>query len=123
MLGDFNGDGRDDFIWRNGTTGDMSMWLMNGTSVTPNNFANVGGNWNIAGVGDLNGDGRDDVVWRDQTTGNTSLWFMNGGTIVSQSGLNVATNFSSPMWRTTTATAATTSCGAAPPRTMCSPGT
>ena len=43
VLGDFNGDGRDDFIWRNGATGDMSMWLMNGTAVTPNNFANVGG--------------------------------------------------------------------------------
>jgi hypothetical protein len=29
---DFNGDGHPDILWRNTTTGNCSIWLMNGTS-------------------------------------------------------------------------------------------
>ena len=65
--GDFNGDGRDDILWRN-NSGLTVDWLAqtNGgfTSNWDNSFANMPTKWNVAGTGDFNGDGRDDVLWR-----------------------------------------------------------
>ena len=57
-LGDINGDGRDDLIWRNNTDGGVAGWLMNGASSTSQ--AMIGGapsQWQIAGIGDFNFDG------------------------------------------------------------------
>src|SRR5258706_564064 len=31
---DFNGDGRSDILWRNGTTGESVIWLMNGAAIS-----------------------------------------------------------------------------------------
>src|SRR5437773_7624943 len=31
---DFNGDGRADILWRNSSTGENYLWLMNGTTIT-----------------------------------------------------------------------------------------
>jgi hypothetical protein len=28
--GDFNGDGKVDILWRHGSTGEMSVWVLNG---------------------------------------------------------------------------------------------
>jgi hypothetical protein len=33
-IGDFNGDGKSDALWRQSTTGALSEWLMNGSQVT-----------------------------------------------------------------------------------------
>jgi hypothetical protein len=33
-VGDFNGDGKADILWQNTSTGMVTMWLMNGTSMT-----------------------------------------------------------------------------------------
>jgi hypothetical protein len=32
-VGDVDGDGRADLVWRNTQTGDVSVWLMNGLTV------------------------------------------------------------------------------------------
>jgi FG-GAP repeat len=32
-VGDYNGDGKADILWQNTSTGQMSVWEMNGTSV------------------------------------------------------------------------------------------
>ena len=74
--GDFNGDGRDDILWRN-VDGQMSNWL--GTAnggFTPNNAnaaAVVPTDWHVVGTGDFNGDGRDDILWRNDN-GTVSNW-------------------------------------------------
>ena len=77
--GDFNGDGRDDILWRN-DNGQLSNWLgqANG-GFTPNNAnaaAAVLGAWQVVGTGDFNGDGRDDILWR-HTDGTLSNWLGN----------------------------------------------
>ena len=76
-VGDFNGDGRDDALWRS-DTGHLSNWLGTASGAFANNDANAAGwaptNWQVAGVGDFNGDGRDDILWRRSDTGHLSNW-------------------------------------------------
>jgi hypothetical protein len=81
--GDFNGDGRDDVLWRN-DNGTVTEWLgqANGGFVDngANTYINVPAAWHIVGTGDFNGDGRDDVLWRNDN-GTVTEWLgqTNGG--------------------------------------------
>ena len=64
-VGDFNGDGTADILWRD-AGGTVALWLMNGPTITSySTVANVWTGWSIAGVGDFNGDGTADILWRD----------------------------------------------------------
>ncbi len=75
-VGDFNGDSRDDVLWRN-NDGSVTNWLSQANGSFTSNFANAYGqvdtSWSIAGVGDFNGDGRDDVLWHSDT-GRVTNW-------------------------------------------------
>jgi FG-GAP-like repeat/Fibronectin type III domain len=85
--GDFNADGKDDILWRQSSTGVVSLWLMKGgTSQTQAGWWTVDSDWTIQGVGDFNGDGKSDILWRSKSTGQVAIWFLNGGSIQSQSG-------------------------------------
>ena len=81
--GDFNGDGRDDVLWRS-NIGQLSNWLGTASGGWQNNDANaltgVSTSWKVAGVGDFNGDNRDDILWRNDN-GQLSNWLgqANGG--------------------------------------------
>ena len=82
--GDFNGDGRDDIIWRNVEDGQNAVWELDGNELLQSSFATPlipGGStlpseWKIIGSGDYNGDGNADIAWRrgDQNV----IWEMNG---------------------------------------------
>ncbi|HJW46989.1 MAG TPA: VCBS repeat-containing protein, partial [Lysobacter sp.] len=71
--GDYNGDGRRDVLWRNGSTGANSLWL-SANSATPVAMVTVPPAWRVVGSGDYNGDGRADILWRNFSTGATSIW-------------------------------------------------
>src|SRR6266571_1663730 len=79
---DFNGDGKSDILWRNNTSGQNAIWLMNGTTISSNaaipTVTDL--NWSIAGVGDFDGHGKSDILWRNRATGENSIWLMNGTT-------------------------------------------
>jgi len=81
---DLNGDGKADIVWRDTLTGQVAVWLMDGSTVLSSGIAGgVPLEWQIAGLGDVDGDGKSDIVWRNTSTGDTAIWFMNGGTITS----------------------------------------
>ena len=81
-LGDFNGGGTADILWRH-NTGTTAIWLMNGTQVVAGPvIGNVPVDWHIAGIGDFNADGSADIVWR-HNNGSVAIWLMNGTQVVA----------------------------------------
>ena len=84
-VGDFNGDGKSDILWRHTINNSNVMWLMNGTNLLGSyafySMADTG--YSVAGIGDFNGNGKSDILWRHTTSGRNVIWFMNGHNIVS----------------------------------------
>ena len=76
-IADFNGDGRDDLLWRNLLDGEVGKWTadQNGELIL-DDAPNPGGAdeaWGLPGTGDFDGDGRDDLLWR-HSSGAISTW-------------------------------------------------
>lgn len=94
-LGDFNGDGVTDILWRDTGSGTVAIWFLT-SSMTIQSTAvigTVGSTWSIAQTGDYDGDGKSDILWIDNT-GNVAMWLMNGGQIASTAALgNVGLNW------------------------------
>jgi len=80
VIGDFSGDGKDDLLFHNGTTDQISIWSSTGSSFTPNTYVGQGpdSTWSVIAVGDFTGDGKDDLLWRNGTTGQISVWDSTG---------------------------------------------
>ncbi len=80
---DFNTDSKSDILWYNSTTGDVSVWFMDGTTlIIGSSIGTIDTGWQIKGVGDFNGDGNADILWYNVATGGVSIWFMNGAAIL-----------------------------------------
>jgi hypothetical protein len=90
---DFNGDGSADILWQNSTTGQLDIWMMNGTTVASDTLlsANPGATWRAVTTGDFNGDGKSDILLQDSATGQAAVWLMDGVNQLAGSG-NVSTN-------------------------------
>jgi len=92
-VGDFDGNGKSDLVWRNNTTGQTATWLMNGTTPASSAVVLTDVNWAVTHVADTNGDGKSDLLWRNAATGATTLWLMNGNSFSS-----FATLITDPTW-------------------------
>jgi hypothetical protein len=81
--GDFNSDGKPDYLWQHQVTGNLYIWLMNGTTATSGIPLDGKGDthWKAVSIADFNYDGKPDILWRDQTTGQNEVWYMNGTTM------------------------------------------
>jgi hypothetical protein len=77
--GDFNGDGKDDILWRNADNGDTWIWLMDGTAVAAAaRVAIVDSSWKIVGIGDFDRQGKRDILWYNASIARIAIWTMNG---------------------------------------------
>ena len=80
-VGDFFGNGTDDILFRNSSSGDT--WIEAISNGAPAGWQPVGGSdthYAVVGVGDYFGNGTDDILFRNNSTGDT--WFeaiSNGG--------------------------------------------
>jgi cysteine-rich repeat protein len=73
-IGDFDGDGKSDVLWRNTSTGANAIWRSadSTTKIAVTGIADQ--HWIVAGRGDFNGDGKSDILWRNLSTGANSIW-------------------------------------------------
>jgi hypothetical protein len=69
-IGDFNGDGLSDILWRS-DSGAIFDFLGTANGGFVNNgdasWVSVDNSWHVAGVGKFNGDARDDILWRNDS--------------------------------------------------------
>lgn len=75
-IGDFDGAGKADVLWRNQTSGANVLWTMNGLSresaaalATEPDLM-----WAVRGVADFDGDNKVDILWYHETSGALGLW-------------------------------------------------
>ncbi|MDH3431957.1 MAG: FG-GAP-like repeat-containing protein, partial [Gammaproteobacteria bacterium] len=86
---DMNGNGQADILWRETTTGQNWLYLMNGAAIgTSVGINTVSTDWEIVGNGDYNGDTHADILWRHSSTGQNWMYLMDGSTIASSVGVN-----------------------------------
>ncbi|MFN7172563.1 MAG: S8 family serine peptidase [Fimbriimonadaceae bacterium] len=93
QTGDFNGNGRTDLLWKNASTGQYAIWLMNGNNVAQSTTFSGLSAWTPVVVADLDGDGNDDIIWKNSSTSQFVGWRMNGITILASGTIATAPNW------------------------------
>ena len=88
-VGDFDGNGISDVLWRNADTGETGAWILDAPGNEPSVVAWIwlpteptDSGWEIQGVGDFTGEGSADVLWRNTTTGEVGAWILDGPQVV-----------------------------------------
>ena len=82
QLGDFNGDGRSDLLFRHNSDGLIYEYQMNGLQiVAAQPVGTIGLDWVLIAVADFNGDGKADLLFR-RTDGTLQIQLLNGPQII-----------------------------------------
>lgn len=79
--GDFDGDGKDDLLWRH-TDGTTAAWYMNGGSVAAGQFLHGAAlaSWTVSAAGNYADSGAKALLWYSPTSGQVVRWSMQGRT-------------------------------------------
>jgi hypothetical protein len=75
-VGDFNGDGIQDILWRDQSGNVNRIWTFgaDGKRTEVLLLSATNSQWEIGGVADLNGDGTTDLIWRNNQENNVVVW-------------------------------------------------
>jgi len=82
-IGNFNGNGFQDLVWQNNTTGQVNVNYYGGAGPQPqgsavlNNGSDLSG-WLVVGAGDFNKNGVQDLVLQNQSTGQVNVNYYGG---------------------------------------------
>jgi hypothetical protein len=92
----FQCDGHSDILFQNTTSGQVSIWELNGSTLIGGGTvsADPGPAWHVIGTG---GEGSSDILFQS-TSGQTSIWDMSGPTIIG-GGAVIAK--AGPSWKAT----------------------
>jgi len=99
-IDDLTGDGKNDLLWHNQSTGALYVWFMNGiaqSSGAPLTPATVNPVWQVRGLADFDADGKPDILWHNRSTGALYVWFMNR--IAQSSGVFLNPATVNPVWQ------------------------
>ncbi|MFM1822717.1 MAG: hypothetical protein RI967_983 [Planctomycetota bacterium] len=79
-LGDLDGDGKDDIVWRRTSDGATFGWFMDGLTRTGGGSINstLGTDFRVDAILDCDGDMKADLVWRRLSDGGVFVWLMDG---------------------------------------------
>jgi hypothetical protein len=97
-IGNFDGLGGADLLWRNSATGENYIYLMNGTAIAGEGYIRTVSDlsWQVAAVGDFDGDGKADILWRNTRTGENYIYLMNGTAIIGEAYVRTVAD---PNWQ------------------------
>ncbi len=79
-VGDLDGDGRADLVWRNSSNGQVNAWFLAGLTKVGGGLVNstLGVHYRVECLADFDGDMKEDIVWRNSQNGDTYVWLMDG---------------------------------------------
>ncbi len=100
-VGDLNFDHKPDLLWRNESTGDNVLWLMNGTTLGGTvTLPGASAEWRIIGIADANNDRVNDIYWFNSNSGDVSVWLLDGtpGDDATVVGSIILPGESDPAW-------------------------
>jgi hypothetical protein len=80
VVGDLNGDGTPELLWRSQVTGANAAWDLAGVTHVGTTWLGTEPDlgWALVGTGDINGDGQADLIWRHLATGTNAVWYLDG---------------------------------------------
>jgi trypsin/VCBS repeat protein len=85
--GDFNGDGKQDLLFRDGNSGALIEWWMSGNTVLGQQQAGITpSGYSLIKVADVDGDLDDDLVFRQGSSGFVTIWTLHNGVKNAEGG-------------------------------------
>ncbi len=93
-IGDMNGDGTSDMLFKNSVTGDIVQWNLTGNSVSSSAYlGNPGTTWDVIGFHDFDASGTDDILFRNSSTGDVVQWATSSSGISGSAMGNIGSNW------------------------------
>jgi hypothetical protein len=82
-VGDFNADGKPDYVLYNAGTRQTAIWYLNNNVFVGGAFGpTLPVNWKVVGVADFNGDSKPDYLLFNSSTRQTAIWYLSAPTLV-----------------------------------------
>jgi len=89
-IGDFDGDGKSDVLWRDDQTGSNAIWRSANAATRIAVTGVASQQWQVAAVGDYDGDGKSDILWRNGSSGADVIW--KSGNSATQQAVTAVTS-------------------------------